>query len=545
MALSWQCTFIGDWCDALDLPNARNIRSHSAPCRGSADVADELFGEQREYVATLASRCATLFSKAEAKHSPSSVVRNLKDQCLSPFAFGSSHSTRMGSDSCSDTGSMISSCPAPSDLSTTASRAHVANICTKGGSPRGLHSRGRPPMGSEIPQGVPRPVLRGPTLLDQGPLRRTVSVMEALPERLEDTLLKQTLNVVRDVQTRVSELCCDIMSRSSRLDAGSHSAITQLVAIPDMVTKDLSHATAQAVQTVTELIRSIPQHGTEPTRADHLSHDVMTKIAAIPGEVGEATSQALGEALCRTQVTALRQVDRALATLAPTEPLSDSGDRLLSSLRKIPREAMVNKAVAAAEHAVVTAVAAGKALSNNEQVAQAILRGRIEGSTTKTATNPGSAGHPTLCVRPCIFFAQGACKSGDDCSYCHGGHEAKVRHLDKQGRMSMRKLSFSQRVVLALPILRSLATAGGFADRAEGVLSALRQSAEDAIAGQADRETEALMPVARAKLAKALPALGFRSVFLHVCNGEGAPEHFAPENLQAILAGMCAGSPAW
>lgn len=32
-------------------------------------------------------------------------------------------------------------------------------------------------------------------------------------------------------------------------------------------------------------------------------------------------------------------------------------------------------------------------------------------------TRPGSVGHPELCRRPCIYFAQGQCRNSADCSF--------------------------------------------------------------------------------------------------------------------------------
>ena len=36
---------------------------------------------------------------------------------------------------------------------------------------------------------------------------------------------------------------------------------------------------------------------------------------------------------------------------------------------------------------------------------------------TTAKTRPGSVGHPELCRRPCIYFAQGQCRNSADCSF--------------------------------------------------------------------------------------------------------------------------------
>jgi len=68
--------------------------------------------------------------------------------------------------------------------------------------------------------------------------------------------------------------------------------------------------------------------------------------------------------------------------------------------------------------------------------------------------NPGSLGHPHLCLRPCLFFAAGECSSGDSCHYCHLSHERRPAHLDKKHREMLRDMPLQTCAWLMLPVLR-------------------------------------------------------------------------------------------
>ena len=58
---------------------------------------------------------------------------------------------------------------------------------------------------------------------------------------------------------------------------------------------------------------------------------------------------------------------------------------------------------------------------------------------------PGSAGHPELCRRPCIFLATGRCAAGIGCKYCHEPHGQAIK-LRKSIRIALQKLDAAQRL---------------------------------------------------------------------------------------------------
>eukprot|EP00931_Biecheleriopsis_adriatica_P012309 TRINITY_DN113440_c0_g1_i1.p1 TRINITY_DN113440_c0_g1~~TRINITY_DN113440_c0_g1_i1.p1 ORF type:complete len:592 (+),score=93.54 TRINITY_DN113440_c0_g1_i1:45-1778(+) len=74
--------------------------------------------------------------------------------------------------------------------------------------------------------------------------------------------------------------------------------------------------------------------------------------------------------------------------------------------------------------------------------------------STDLPTNPGSLGHPEMCNRPCLFFAQGTCQNPASCQFCHVPHTRRPTHLDKRNRELFRSLSHSEQLMTILPIVR-------------------------------------------------------------------------------------------
>eukprot|EP00933_Yihiella_yeosuensis_P076647 TRINITY_DN8650_c0_g2_i1.p1 TRINITY_DN8650_c0_g2~~TRINITY_DN8650_c0_g2_i1.p1 ORF type:complete len:306 (-),score=74.69 TRINITY_DN8650_c0_g2_i1:206-1123(-) len=66
--------------------------------------------------------------------------------------------------------------------------------------------------------------------------------------------------------------------------------------------------------------------------------------------------------------------------------------------------------------------------------------------------NPGSAGHPEFCRRPCMFAAMGNCDSGASCMFCHMGH--KNHNLDKRLREQLRNLGDVERTRMMASVIR-------------------------------------------------------------------------------------------
>lgn len=98
-------------------------------------------------------------------------------------------------------------------------------------------------------------------------------------------------------------------------------------------------------------------------------------------------------------------------------------------------------------------------------------------SSTELMDNVGSAGHPELCARRCIFHAAGHCTNGSSCGYCHYPHEARPIHLDKRHRELLRMMSAEKRLALLLPVLQRRADILGIREEAEELLTVLARRA--------------------------------------------------------------------
>lgn len=130
----------------------------------------------------------------------------------------------------------------------------------------------------------------------------------------------------------------------------------------------------------------------------------------------------------------------------------------------------------------------------------------------------GSVGHPGLCNRPCIQFSRGECTAGRDCRFCHLAHPGgRTPHLDKRHRELLLRLSFNERVAVALPIMKRQVQKLGLAGEAQQLLTAL-ESVACKISWDARRQREGT------SLTSALGALSFRSVISSICKAEDTPE---------------------
>eukprot|EP00933_Yihiella_yeosuensis_P076645 TRINITY_DN8650_c0_g1_i6.p1 TRINITY_DN8650_c0_g1~~TRINITY_DN8650_c0_g1_i6.p1 ORF type:complete len:292 (-),score=47.66 TRINITY_DN8650_c0_g1_i6:94-969(-) len=85
------------------------------------------------------------------------------------------------------------------------------------------------------------------------------------------------------------------------------------------------------------------------------------------------------------------------------------------------------------------------------------------------ACNPGSAGHPELCRRPCMFAATGNCKSGANCKCCHMDHKNGA-NLDKRLREELRSLNDVARASLLASAIRQRIGSAGLSSQMSEIL---------------------------------------------------------------------------
>jgi len=92
-------------------------------------------------------------------------------------------------------------------------------------------------------------------------------------------------------------------------------------------------------------------------------------------------------------------------------------------------------------------------------------------------SNPGSLGHPELCLRPCLYFAQGQCANGNSCEFCHRSHPKRPSHLDKRHREMLKRMPFVESVSVALPVLREKAQSISLGNNVMEILDELEEVA--------------------------------------------------------------------
>jgi len=120
-------------------------------------------------------------------------------------------------------------------------------------------------------------------------------------------------------------------------------------------------------------------------------------------------------------------------------------------------------------------------------------------------------------------------------------HKSRQVHLDKKGREAFRKLTFKQRVLLAVPALRRLADSQGFGAEAAELFAALEDAAR-AMPGPATPPQGVLGAASRHRLLGSLRCLNLRVALAHIWR-EGAPEGLQRGALLDGLARIAEGLP--
>eukprot|EP00434_Breviolum_minutum_P042680 symbB.v1.2.038005.t1/scaffold5777.1/size39392/3 len=90
----------------------------------------------------------------------------------------------------------------------------------------------------------------------------------------------------------------------------------------------------------------------------------------------------------------------------------------------------------------------------------------------------GSLGHPEVCSRPCIYFMQGQCHSGEQCKYCHLEHQERTIKFDKRQRSLLQGLDHKQILDLVAPCCEVRARAGGFVEEASEIMKMMQDGSE-------------------------------------------------------------------
>jgi hypothetical protein len=157
--------------------------------------------------------------------------------------------------------------------------------------------------------------------------------------------------------------------------------------------------------------------------------------------------------------------------------------------------------------------------------------------------NPGSAGHPELCGKICIYFLQGTCEKGFRCGYCHCPHtNSRKSNLDRESRNLIRDVHHSEAYRMMLPEVLTKLQRQGFDLRRLPILDIPNL-------GQVARSR-----ASSRKLAASLARVSLRTLLTHMARKmpAGTPEsascnallHEVDNRCRSLIPG-CASGALW
>jgi len=531
--LLWRGTFIDGWSEAHDAPRRR--RSYSEHVQGCSDMAQELFAAEQEYLRTLSSRAPHLESHC-------GVSRLRVDSVVFSREPSTGTSDSEGVPSSSSPYCQPKCYPPPTAASPKCPRQSCAHGPSEDDLDVAAMNLSRPGLPQVSAHGQP-----------QGPPAAALSELQQVSKMPEDDVQQLTLHILGDVQPQAAGLSGRVLmvSGGTAPDESVECAIEQ--------TAPLGGSAVEMKRMVQHYVAPKEEGICNQSESCGRGNQMAWHVEALPADIRATTLQAFGSALEESRSQAAWQMDHAAASLPWAAELAEGKGWPVSSLPLTVPDSFSHKATSVAtqtlqqtagswpsalptgaQRAASSEVGAGAFLHAEDGQAPmttAIAPVGSSGAGLASAwgtTSIGSKGHPFLCVRPCIYFAQGRCSSGSSCSYCHDVHEFRPAHLDKSGRETLRKLTFKQRVSVALPVLRQVADSQGFGTEAAELFAALEASART-MPGPATPPPAVLPSHLRQKLLRSLRSLNFRAVLTHVCR-EDAPEGLQRTALFDIMA---------
>lgn len=196
--------------------------------------------------------------------------------------------------------------------------------------------------------------------------------------------------------------------------------------------------------------RRSTSRASDSTDADDVDLILETAACAEAEEAARQSSQLL---TCDRTLTLPRRRLMLSAILEITDPLDD-----------VRLKSIAGRAVPGAQDTFGAAWQPANQLRDSllSTPSQAMDTGGIDAfDNNKNFVNPGNLGHPELCSRPCIFFAQGRCENGSNCGYCHLPHLARPPHPDKKQRNILKSMRYGQVLEIVLPIIKHKAKSLG------------------------------------------------------------------------------------
>jgi len=339
-----------------------------------------------------------------------------------------------------------------------------------------------------------------------------ISAIEEIPRRIGDEMERIKSYLVDNVQSEVETIGKIICGqRNGEMDRRATKVVKNLEVIPTMIRNLLEARVEKAKATVRHRISGMIQNLSVFHEDGGDQHALVQQMQKISAEVEKIASEAVESAAQECIAHKTRQMEYALAALRlpdreGLQAVSSSFSRqwentkwqstlmgssqqiaeLWPSSAQMPTEA-VNPNSRYGVDAMAQAVAVVQDSSyiphsvTNEVVADQLLRAKVRsggrGQNTSApgqqtpqstparasqapvqATNPGSVGHPDLCLRPCLYFAAGNCQNSLECGFCHMPHPRRPVRLDKRHRQILRRMPFGDLLDMILPMLQQKAS---------------------------------------------------------------------------------------
>jgi len=154
--------------------------------------------------------------------------------------------------------------------------------------------------------------------------------------------------------------------------------------------------------------------------------------------------------------------------------------------------------------------------------------------------NPGSVGHPELCLRPCLF-QHTRCANGLSCNFCHMPHPKRPSHLDKRHREMLREMSYGRRAAIVMPILRAKVSSIDASPEAAVLVEQLANAWSNAATAEASdpaptQEVEERPQWRERALFVALRSLSLRLLLQSMCRSITPESGAAAQAMEHLLA---------
>lgn len=443
-------------------------------------------------------------------------------------------------------------------------------------------------------------------------LSSALTCINEIPQQLEQMLQQSANNVTCNMQNEVDAIQDIVIDSVTASHADPGDAAQSIAKIPGLVKNEFDQNFANAMTSVRIHVDDVIQ-GLEADDGGMANNWMVRQIQAIPGDLRQITAAFAKKAAEDSQ----HQVELQLDQLRRNAPEASLPGGMLNLAQAQCENALTREQHWVGMEATMTAeTCVGRALDavqqennmdkgmTNRVVMDVLLRAKVGGGSSDCpfsqtrnlsvasrggtgimpqfssqsslkiccpdasdgqsmqafrADNPGSIGHPELCSRPCLFFAEGQCENGSNCLFCHGTHAKRPAHLDKRNREMLQRLDLADRLAIMAPILRTKLSStrdGGelvaALDQACRILPASDQAANSE-RSRRGRDTRTLFVALKCMAARSLLALlnhgpkcedsaKHRAIkdFLHKCDLHRYPEEEAIlGDAECIHHGVC------